>query len=190
MRPIMIAGVVAVTTLFGTLAESQVVAPIARSQLAVPTDPASQLATLQQQVAALQQQNATLQAAVLALQVKTQWITANGSDFTLNVPGLIMIRGGGQSSDVRIQANGAIELRASASAMVQSAGDLSVRSGGNTSVAASGTASIWGATVQLNRNGSTASLAPAAVVGSMTTPSAQGAPGKVVTGSSTVLIAP
>ena len=197
MRQCLLVGLAVIAALQGTPAQSQVVQQLTRPQVALATDPASQIVALQQQVAALQQQNAALQqalvglqTAVQALQVKTQWVTATASDLILNPPGDVNIRNSGPTGNVRIQANNTLDIRANVAANFQSATDLNLRSGGNTTVNASGTAAIWGASVQLNRPSPAGPLAPAAIVGSLTSPGPQGGAGKVLTGSTTVSIAP
>ncbi len=72
-------------------------------------------------------------------------------------------------------AGNTLDIRAATSASLWASGSATLRGDGGTT--------ILGATVQINRNG-----APAATVGSTTSPAATGTSLKVVTGSSTVLI--
>jgi uncharacterized Zn-binding protein involved in type VI secretion len=147
--------------------------------LVVATDPAAQIAALQQQVAALQAQ-------VQALQVKTQFVSSNGSDYTLNVPGNVTISSAGVQSTpskVLIRSNQAVEIMAGSNLDMRASSSASLWAAGGTTVRGDGGTTILGATVQINRNG-----APAATVGSTTSPAAAGTPAKVLTGSSTVMI--
>ena len=109
MRHLATVGFMILATLSARSAEAQVPQPISRgpAPLAVATDPALQIAALQQQVAALQ-------AAVQALQLKTQFVTSNGVDYRLNVPGDITIRSAGgpaTTSKVLISSDQAVEIR-------------------------------------------------------------------------------
>ncbi len=180
MRRLATVGFTILATLSARPAEAQVPQPITRNpaQLVVATDPVSQIAALQQQVAALQ-------AAVQALQLKTQFVTSNGSDYTLNVPGNITIAAGGPStsSTVRITSHQEVDITAGSNLDMRASSSASLWAAGGTLLRGDGGTTILGATVQINRNG-----APAATVGSTTSPAAMGSPAKVLTGSSTVMI--
>ena len=141
----------------------------------VATDPASQIAALQQQVA-------VLQAAVQALQVKTQFVTSNGSDYTLNVPGNVRIRAGGPASNMQITANNGLQVMAGNTLDIRAATSASLWASGSATLRGDGGTRSWA------RPSRSIATAPRSDRWLDDQSGGDGHLLKVVTGSSTVLI--